>query len=236
MASKQVRWECPNGCPAVLGPRRPKHENICRYCLTCSAARGRGQMVRRRAPAMEKLRQERIAKRRAKLIERSQRFEAREAAYYTVNGVNLMDKLVEFTRLPVFADLEGGSNVRRHVPRLTLRRCSARPRTRLGFCRYGMLAQISVNVWDGVTTTSLLETLLHELVHAHVGRTSSRSACHHGTRFKTVFRLASEQAFGVRPRLQTRYHGEVTKLVEQAAATSSESASSQSEQEEVSHG
>src|SRR5208337_717313 len=190
------------------------------------------------APVMEKLRAERVANRRQKLLVRRERLETRAAAYYTVEGVNLHDKLVEFTKLPVFATPDGGSNVRKYLPTLTLRRRSKRPLSRLGFCRYGVRAQISVSVWAGVTTTSLLETLLHEVVHAHVGRTSSSSACHHGTKFKSVFRLASEQAFGVRPRLETRFHGEVTKLVEQAAAEAadtSQSASSQSEQE-VSHG
>ena len=226
MASKQVRWECPNGCPAVLGPRRPKSDNVCRFCLTCSAKSKRA-LVRRTAPAVEKARVQRRQQHVDKLAEKRAQKREREIAYYTVNGVNMLDKMVEFTRLQVFKDDASPERIPIYIytPRLRIRRCSSKPRSRYGFCRYSGLsrarAHISVSTWPGQTLASFLETLLHEVVHAHVGRTRGRHArggCHHGPKFKSILRQASEQAFGVRPRLENRFHGEITRLVEQAAA------------------
>lgn len=31
-----IRWSCPNGCPAVLGPSRAARDAVCRFCLLCS--------------------------------------------------------------------------------------------------------------------------------------------------------------------------------------------------------
>lgn len=37
---RNYRWECPNGCGAVLAPERPRRDDIRRYCLPCSAREG----------------------------------------------------------------------------------------------------------------------------------------------------------------------------------------------------
>lgn len=222
----QIRWECPNTCAAVLGPRTPKNDNVCRYCLSCSATRGK--LVKRSAPVLEKQRQERLAKvaakRSAKLARKHDRAATDCTAYFTAHEVNLFDKMVEFTRLPVFKDepTPGRQPVHANTPFLRVRRCSKKPRSRFGFCRYGQGGDksiISVSVWPGQTLASLLETLLHEIVHAHVGYSPFRHQGHHGPRFKAILREACVQAFGVRPQLKTRLHGEITKLVDAVAAT-----------------
>jgi len=232
VASKQVRWECPNGCSAVLGPSKPRRNATCRVCLTCSAKSPK--LVERTAPALEKKRQEREQKRVAKIATRRAKAREQSAAYYTVHDVNLYDKMIEFTRLPVFKDEKSDKRLPIYIytPTLKVRRCADRPTSRYGFCRYGFAgkAHIQVSTWPGQTLSSLLEILLHEVVHAHVGRTKGRARCHHGPLFKAILRRASEEAFGVKPTLKNRYHGEITKLVDQAAADSSQSASSQNQE------
>jgi hypothetical protein len=39
------RWVCPNGCPGVHAPDKPRADDVRRYCLPCSEASGR--LVRR---------------------------------------------------------------------------------------------------------------------------------------------------------------------------------------------
>lgn len=239
-----VLWSCPNGCPAVRGPSKPRRNACVRYCLTCSLTSAK--LVERTAPALERKREQRTQKRVAKLVQKREKAREQTAAYYTVHGVNLLDKLVEFTRLPVFKEEKNDRRlpIYKYVPELQIRRCADRPTSRYGFCRYnyGGRALIHISLWPGVTLTSVLETLLHETVHAHVGSTRG-SRCHHGPLFKAILRRASEEAFGVKPKLKTRYHGEITKLVDaskngydfaritdQAAASVSQSASSQNEE------
>lgn len=207
---KRVRWACPNGCPAVLGPSRPRKDDVCRFCLPCSSQKGR--LVPRTAPALDKAREDRTATREARRSARAERVEARVRERYTVDGIDLRDEMQVMLRLPLFKD--GGNDLRRNVPNLSVRRCTRVPRSRYGVCRfrYGRY-DILIAAWPGLTATSVRETLLHELVHAYVGLRVS-----HGPRFRTAFRLASEQAFGVRPRLEVRYHGEVTGLVEKKQA------------------
>lgn len=83
-AKKQTRWACPNGCAAVLGPLRPRSDNTCRYCLTCSSLFGATKMVRRTAATLEKKRSaqeaSRAAARQAKAEERRLEAEKERAA------------------------------------------------------------------------------------------------------------------------------------------------------------
>ncbi len=58
-----ARWECPNGKhPAVLAPTKPRKDDIRRYCLPCSEAKGR--LVTRVAPRLETARSEALARRK----------------------------------------------------------------------------------------------------------------------------------------------------------------------------
>jgi hypothetical protein len=76
--TKRVRWACPNGCPAVLGPSRPRRDDVARYCLTCSAKRGR--LVLRTAPSLEAKRESKAERAKAKKAAAAARAAAREAA------------------------------------------------------------------------------------------------------------------------------------------------------------
>ena len=198
--SKQVRWSCPNGCPAVLGPSKPRRNASVRYCLTCSADSPR--LVERTAPALERKREARAQKLVVIKQARKERHAERLAAYYTVSGVNLLVEMRAALKAPVFKGMK--------EPDLVVR-------NRSGIGVYGRAwyhrHQILVNRIPGLTANDVRDTLLHELAHLCTGRTSRRE--HHGVAWKSNFRLACEQFLGVRPRVHTRFGGEVEKMLEE---------------------
>ena len=61
-----ILWRCPNGCPAVRGPTRPRRRDVCRYCLACSAKVG--SLVDRVAPVLERKREASEARRGQKKV------------------------------------------------------------------------------------------------------------------------------------------------------------------------
>lgn len=66
-----VRWTCPNDLhPGVLGPSKPRRDNLCRYCLPCSEKVGK--LVERVVPKLE-------AKREAKRERASEKAKAARA-------------------------------------------------------------------------------------------------------------------------------------------------------------
>ena len=204
---RRVRWSCPNGHVDVLGPSRPRRDNVCRYCLPCSQLLGRltGRTALSLMRESEKRRESRGARHEARETARA----ARETAHYTVAGIDLRVEMARYWRL----DAIKGAPYPKRPEGLELKivRCARKPR-KLGHMSYSR-GQIAIYVYPELMTTDVRETLLHEVVHC-----ATRSG--HDVRFKTVFRLASEEAFGVRPRLATpRWHGEVATLVcEKSAA------------------
>jgi hypothetical protein len=202
---RRVRWECPNGCAAVLGPSRPRRDDVARYCLRCSAQVGR--LVDRTSPALARERGEKVQRRLAADAKRSVRREECEAARFTVAGLDLRVELACFLRLDAIRSNPLTIPIA-YSPRLRVRRFARKP-SLFGLARYHAW-EIVILAYPGITRDDVRETLLHEVVHF-----ATRSG--HDTRFRTVFRLAAEEAFGVRPRLETRYHGEVTRLVRAAS-------------------
>jgi predicted SprT family Zn-dependent metalloprotease len=115
--------------------------------------------------------------------------------------------------LPVFAD---GPLVARR-PELKVRRARTRP-NRLGFAVPAEF-RLSVTAYLGIRRGDLLETLLHELVHLHVGRAAEAHAWH-GRTFKTTLARAMEEAYGlsaVAP--SSTRHGVYAEAIELAAAS-----------------
>ena len=110
--------------------------------------------------------------------------------------------------LPVFA---GGALAARE-PELKLRRARRRP-NRLGFA-VPTQWRLSVTAYPGVRAGDLFETLLHELVHLHVGRQPGAHAWH-GRVFKLTLAVAMAEAYGVggAPRRST-VHGAYAEAIE----------------------
>lgn len=114
----------------------------------------------------------------------------RSRSYYLVAGVALDRELERLRRLPVFA--EGPLATR--APSLKVRRASARP-NRLGFAVPAEF-RLSVTAYPGIRPGDILETLLHELVHLHLGRSPEPRAWH-GRAFKRTLSIAMNQAYEI---------------------------------------
>lgn len=115
----------------------------------------------------------------------------RPRSYYLVAGIPLDTELERLRALPAFAD--GPLAERR--PELKVRRASRKP-NRLGFAVPSEF-RLSVTAYPGIRPGDVLETLLHELVHLHVGRAKEAHGWH-GPTFKRVLAQAMREAYGVR--------------------------------------
>jgi hypothetical protein len=114
----------------------------------------------------------------------------RHPSYYLVAGVNLRHELKHLRALEVFA----GGPLADSAPELKVRRSRTRP-NRLGFAIPGEY-RLSVTVYPGIRPGDVLETLVHELVHLHVGRQTEAHAWH-GREFKRTLAAAMAQAYGI---------------------------------------
>jgi hypothetical protein len=115
---------------------------------------------------------------------------SRPPGYYRVAGVPLDAELERLRGLAVF--VAGPLAERR--PELRVRRASSRP-NRLGFAVPTQF-RLSVTAYPGIRPGDVLETLLHELTHLHVGRAPEAHAWH-GPTFKRTLAAAMHEAYGV---------------------------------------
>ena len=115
---------------------------------------------------------------------------SRPRAYYLVAGVPLDAELESHRALPVFA----AGPLAERAPELRVRRARRRP-NRLGFAVPTQF-RLSVTAYPGIRPGDVLETLLHELTHLHVGRAPEAHAWH-GPTFKSTLARAMAEAYGV---------------------------------------
>jgi SprT-like family len=114
--------------------------------------------------------------------------------------------------LPVFA----GGPLAGATPQLKVRRARRRP-NRLGFAVPGE-HRLSVTAYPGVRRGDVLETLLHELVHLHVGRAAEAHAWH-GPTFKRTLARAMQEAYGIEiPTPRSTLHGTYAEAIERESA------------------
>lgn len=114
----------------------------------------------------------------------------RPRSYYAVAGIALDREMERLRGLPVFAD----GPLARTAPQLKIRRASKRP-NRLGFAVPSEF-RLSVTAYPGIRRGDVLETLLHELVHLHVGRAKEAHAWH-GPTFKRTLARAMREAYAI---------------------------------------
>jgi hypothetical protein len=125
-----------------------------------------------------------------------------------VAGVPLDAELERLQALPIFAD--GPLAERR--PELKVRRASRKP-NRLGFAVPAEF-RLSVTVYPAIRPGDVLETLLHELVHLHVGRAKEAHGWH-GPTFKRVLNQAMRQAYAIAiPTPRATLHGPYAEAIE----------------------
>jgi len=107
-------------------------------------------------------------------------------------------------------------------PQLKIRRASRRP-NRLGFAVPSQF-RLSVTAYPGIRPGDVLETLLHELVHLHVGRAAEAHAWH-GPTFKRTLAQAMREAYGVEiPMPRATLHGPYAEAIENRVREKSASA------------
>jgi hypothetical protein len=136
----------------------------------------------------------------------------RPAAYWVVAGIRLDQELERLRELPAFA---GGPLVERR-PDLKVRRASKRP-NRVGFA-VPTEHRMQVTSYPGIRPGDVLETLLHELVHLHVGRAREAHAWH-GRTFKATLARAMAEAYGVRGvAARSTLHGAYAEAIERLRA------------------
>lgn len=132
----------------------------------------------------------------------------RPRGYYLVAGVDLGAEMERLRTLPVFA---AGPLAERR-PQLKVRRAARKP-NRLGFAVPSQY-RLSVTAYPGIRPGDVLETLLHELVHLHVGRAAEAHAWH-GPTFKRVLAQAMAEAYGVAiPTPRATLHGPYAEAIE----------------------
>ena len=107
-----------------------------------------------------------------------------------VAGLDLHEEMERLRCLPVFST--GG--LAKAAPELHVRRSRREP-TRLGFANPSEW-RLSVTAYPGIRLGDVQETLLHELVHLHVG-TERGHRRWHGRRFKQTLRRAMAEAYGL---------------------------------------
>jgi hypothetical protein len=109
--------------------------------------------------------------------------------------------------LPVF---DGGPLAA--APQLKVRRARTRP-NRLGFA-VPSEHRLSVTAYPGIRSGDVLETLLHELTHLHVGRAAEAHGWH-GPTFKRTLARAMREAYGVEiPAPRATLHGPYAEAIE----------------------
>ena len=134
----------------------------------------------------------------------------RARSYYLVAGVALDEELERLRALPVFAD----GPLAACRPELKVRRAGKRP-NRLGFA-VPTEFRLSVTAHPGIRPGDIQETILHELVHLHVGRAAEPHAWH-GRTFKQALATAMRQAYGVAIRApSSTRHGSYAEAIERA--------------------
>ena len=138
----------------------------------------------------------------------------RPSAYYLVAGVALDLEMERLRALPAFAD----GPLTESAPQLKVRRARTKP-NRLGFAVPGEF-RLSVTAYPGIRRGDVLETLLHELVHLHVGRAAEAHAWH-GPTFKRTLAQAMHEAYGIaiQPPRST-LHGSYAEAIERESVKS----------------
>lgn len=195
MSARRVRWECPNGCAAVLASTRPRRDDVARFCLACSAKSGR--LVQRSAPALERQRSERRARTKEQAAAKREREVSRAAARFCVGGLDLVAALYQAWSLPISREWRETRRLPSQVPGLHVRRVAML----VGSYGYAWPWQhrMVVKVCEGNARSELtvereklraLGTLLHELAHILMRGSTERS---HGPSFRVCLaRLHAE--------------------------------------------
>jgi hypothetical protein len=159
-----------------------------------------------------------LLRRRGSNAQRTATPPRRDPSYYLVAGVALEQELDRLRALPAFA----GGPLALQRPLLKVRRARKRP-IRLGFAVPSQF-RLSLTAYPGIRPGDVLETLLHELVHLHVGRSAEAHAWH-GRTFKSTLATAINEGYGISVlHPSSTRHGVYAEAIERAQLTPAGSA------------
>lgn len=196
-ATKRVRWECPNGCPGVLGPSRPRKDNIVRYCLDCS--KREGKLVERIAPTLEKQRARAKEKSQLKASTKAARARAREREKKYIQLSDARDRVVEIDPIAATQEIARRAGYKRapYVP-VTWRRGNHSYVTGRAN-EYG----ITMTIGKDASLERFVNIALHEAAHAEAG-----GAAGHGQKWRETYAAGAKELLGVvfyMPSIKHRY-------------------------------
>lgn len=204
-APRQYRWTCKVCLNGVLAPERPRQDDVRRYCLPCSQVTGK--LVRREAPALEAQRAQRAERNAAKAkAQRTRQREAREkakalqaereAAQYTIGGVDLRVEAKRLWNLPYLKEVR-----RKHKPgRTELPSFDWSQNRKQVTYATAWTTRNHVEMHIGNDPARTVGVLLHELVHCCLPYKTG-----HSDLFWTVLHGAARQAWPDAPfQFQTR--------------------------------
>ena len=138
---------------------------------------------------------------------------ARGGDYFRVGEFDLAAEMERLRALPVFSR----GNLRRRRPELKVRHARRRP-NRVGFAIPGEW-RLSVTAYPGVRRCDLQETLLHELVHLHVGEEPGHRRWH-GRAFRLTLHRAMCEAYRLDiPLPRNVLHGTYADAIERAGGS-----------------
>lgn len=90
---RRTRWVCPECDDGVLGPQRPRRDNIVRYCLPCSEKAGK--LVERSTPSLDKRREARAEKNAERRAAKAKREREREKRRTHISLTDAAGRVVE---------------------------------------------------------------------------------------------------------------------------------------------
>lgn len=167
---KLYTWRCPECEDGQPGQYRPRPDNPCRVCPSCSLRFGRvvrrfrdgpyGKAARRAAPK----------------------------PITTWAGVDLHAELARLWALEIV-----GHRVQRPAPRLTLTVRPKRPTRSLAYACFER-REIEIFVWKGLKSAEALATLVHEVAHIVVGKEAA-----HGEEWRMMLVELVREGYGVEP-------------------------------------
>lgn len=217
-----ILWKCPNGCASVRGVTRPRRNDICRWCLACSAKAG--VLVEREAPALERRRSVRAERKLARAAKVSAAAEAAKVAY--------PKGWLRAWAAHLFPLKSWGMDMGAVLHTIKIRQAHPRRQKIDGWIFKAPITDSTGRVWPageviggigepvyrirepilstgragrhrvvltaGTDRGDALATMIHEFAHV---ATAPRSQEHHGDVWRSIFFSAVEELVGVAPEL-----------------------------------
>lgn len=223
MPAKQIRWKCEQCNSGVLGPSKPRMNDVRRYCLPCSAKTGK--LVQRVAPRLERQRQDakaktqqRNASKRATVAKKRNKKKAKAKVVKRITTIGQEGFVVEREAKRIWKLLEPYHNGKA-IPKIEwgLKNVTINDDgTIMRGGRYAGLAYIGENrIW--LKAHCSWETLAHELVHMAVGvRRGEHNRKAHDKVFYDCLRDITQRRFKVNISFfeVTRYGYAVDNMIE----------------------